>query len=137
MTVLSHGRSTARLRRLAAAVAAVLCLGVAAGAEPKYVAPGPGGRLAYEPDARGNRVADFSHCGYGGGGVAIPDVPVRVVVHPARGDNGPRIQAAIDYVAQLPADRQGIRGVVLLLAGRHEVAGCLRISTGGVVLRGQ
>src|SRR5262249_36499643 len=79
---------------------------------------------------------DFSHCGYGGGGIAIPDVPVRVVVA-AKGDNGPRIQTAIDYISQLPADKQGIRGAVLLLAGRHEIAGSLRITTSGVVLRGQ
>ena len=72
-----------------------------------------------------------------GGGVAIPDVPVKVVVSPAEGDNGPRIQAAIDLVARQPADARGIRGAVLLLAGRHEVGGSLRIATGGVVLRGQ
>src|SRR5262245_20813304 len=80
---------------------------------------------------------DFSHCGYGGGGVAIPHAPVSLVVAPGKGDNGPRIQAALDSVARLPADAQGVRGAVLLLAGRHEVAGCLRITAGGVVLRGQ
>jgi hypothetical protein len=80
---------------------------------------------------------DFSHSGYGGGGVLIPDVPVRVVVAPGKGDNGPRIQAAIDYVSRLPANEHGLRGAVLLLAGRHEIAGGLRIGTGGVVLRGQ
>ena len=32
----------------------------------------------------------------------IPDVPVRVTVAPADGDDGPRIQAAIDQVAGLP-----------------------------------
>jgi hypothetical protein len=96
-----------------------------------------GGKLAYEADARGNRIPDFSHCGYQGGGGAIPEVPVRVVVGPAQGDNGARIQAAIDHVSQLPADAQGFRGAVLLLAGRHEIAGRLRIATSGVVLRGQ
>jgi hypothetical protein len=106
-------------------------------AAARFVAQGKDGKLVYETDRRGDRVPDFSFCGYGGGGVAIPDVPVRVVVAPARGDNGPRIQAAIDHVSCLPPDRQGIRGAVLLLAGRHEVAGCLRITTSGVVLRGQ
>jgi hypothetical protein len=103
----------------------------------RFIAPDESGRLVYEQDDRGNRIPDFSHCGYMGGGVAIPDVPVRVVVAPADGDDGPRIQAAIDHVAALPADSRGIRGAVLLLAGRHEVAGGLRIATGGVVLRGQ
>jgi hypothetical protein len=98
---------------------------------------GADGKLVYPADQRGDRVPDFSHCGYMGGGVAIPDAPVRVVVAPARGDNGPTIQAAIDQVARLRADERGIRGAVLLLAGRHEVAGGLHISTGGVVLRGQ
>jgi hypothetical protein len=101
------------------------------------VSPGTDGKLIYQTDKRGDRIPDFSHCGYAGGGVAIPDVPIRVAVAAARGDNGARIQAAIDHVSQLPADRQGIRGAVLLLAGRHEVAGRLRITTGGVVLRGQ
>jgi hypothetical protein len=98
---------------------------------------GKDGKLAYETGKRGDRLPDFSHCGYGGGGVAIPDVPERVAVAPARGDSTRRIQAAIDYASRHPADKQGIRGAVLLLAGRHEVAGCLRITTGGVVLRGQ
>ncbi len=103
----------------------------------RFVYPDTTGRLVYDSDERGNRIVDFSHCGYRGGGVAIPDVPVRVVVGPARGDNGPRIQASIDYVASLPADRDGIRGAVLLLRGRHQVAGQLRVTTAGVVLRGQ
>ncbi|HEY1377214.1 MAG TPA: hypothetical protein VGF55_10495, partial [Gemmataceae bacterium] len=111
--------------------------GLARAAEPRYVAPGPEGRLAYEPDARGNRIPDFSHCGYMGGGVAIPDVPVRVRVPAAPGDAGRRIQTAIDYVSRLPADASGVRGAVLVEAGRHEVAGRLRITAGGVILRGQ
>ncbi|HEY7428620.1 MAG TPA: DUF6298 domain-containing protein [Gemmataceae bacterium] len=98
---------------------------------------GENGKLVYDRDERGNRIPDFSHCGYAGGGAAIPDVPVRVVVPPGRGDNGPRIQAAIDYVSGLPADANGLRGAVLLLAGRHEVVGGLRLTAGGVVLRGQ
>jgi Family of unknown function (DUF6298) len=103
----------------------------------RFVYAGADGKLVYSADERGNRVPDFSACGYGGGGVAIPDAPVRVVIPPAGGDSGPYIQAAIDYVSALPADDQGIRGAVLLLAGRHEVAGGLRLTAGGVVLRGQ
>jgi hypothetical protein len=141
MTFLSQVCSPARSHRPSAAAAAVCCLVVmiasAAGAEPRYVAPGTDGRLIYDVDARGNRVPDFSHCGYAGGGVAIPDVPVCVRVPAAAGDAGPRIQAALDYVAGLPADEHGYRGAVLVQAGRHEIAGCLRITAGGVVLRGQ
>src|SRR3954470_10711003 len=113
---------------------------VGIGADPKvprYAVWEQGGRLSYESDARGNRVPDFSGAGYMGGGVAIPDVPVVAVVAPAEGDSGPRIQAALDHVARRPADGRGIRGAVLLLKGRHGVAGSLEIKTGGVVLRGQ
>jgi hypothetical protein len=53
------------------------------------------------------------------------------------GDNGLRIRAALDYVAGLKPDENGFRGAVLLLGGRHEVAGALRLATSGVVLRGQ
>jgi hypothetical protein len=103
----------------------------------RFVFAGKDGKLVYDIDARGNRMPDFSHCGYMGGGVAIPEATVRVVVPPSKEDNGPRIQTAIEMVSRLAADAHGIRGAVLLLAGRHEVAGKLRITTGGVVLRGQ
>src|SRR5437660_1061524 len=76
----------------------------AAPAPPQYLTVDRAGRLAYAADDRGDRIPDFSHAGYGGGGVAIPDVPARVVVRPAPGDAGARIQAAIDHVSALPAD---------------------------------
>jgi hypothetical protein len=85
-------------------VLGALC-GETAAADPaqRFVYPGKDGKLVYDRDARGNRVPDFSHAGYAGGGVAIPDVPVRVTVPPTKGENGPRIQAAVDHVAGLPA----------------------------------
>ncbi|HLZ53794.1 MAG TPA: DUF6298 domain-containing protein [Verrucomicrobiae bacterium] len=98
---------------------------------------GKDGRLLYHPDARGNRVPDFSNCGYTGGDQPIPDAPVQVVVAPVDGDETARIQKAIDYVASLPANADGIRGAVLLLRGRHEVFGSLQITNSGIVLRGQ
>src|SRR5262249_15122756 len=70
-------------------------------------------------------------------GVVLPDAPVRVVVGPISGDNTARIQAAVDYVSQLPADEHGLRGAVLLTSGRHLISGSLAIRAGGVVLRGQ
>jgi Family of unknown function (DUF6298) len=95
------------------------------------------GALAYRSDAEGNRIPDFSAAGYGGGGVPLPRAAVQVVVTPVAGDNGPRIQAALDYVASLPVARDGLRGAVLLARGRYEIAGQLRLTAGGVVLRGQ
>lgn len=87
-------------------------------------------------DARGDRIVDFSFCGYRASEVEIPDVPVRVVVRPGEGDDGIRIQAALDHVARLPSDTNGRRGAVLLTAGSFEVAGQLRLEVSGVVLRG-
>jgi hypothetical protein len=84
-----------------------------------------------------DRVPDFSHAGFGGGGVFIPLVPTKVVVEPTAGDEGARIQAAIDYVSGLAPDAHGIRGAVFLAKGRHQVSGQLAIRAGGVVLRGE
>ncbi len=87
-----------------------------------------------------NMLPDFSHAGYGGGGVALPSyasVAVQQTLSPQAGDNRAAIQAAIDAVAALPADGRGIRGAVLLLAGEYQVSGPIEITTGGVVLRGE
>jgi hypothetical protein len=102
----------------------------------KWVYPDAKGRLQYSADARGNRVMDFSHAGYNGGGVPIPDVPVARAVNPIAGDNTAQIQAAIDEVSKLTPDANGFRGAVLLERGSYEVAGSVRIAASGVVLRG-
>src|SRR5262245_30180391 len=124
---------------LFAAACGVLFPGTARAADPaqRFVYPGPDGRLVYEADPRGNRVPDFSACGYADGAIPIPDVPVRVTVPVSPGDATARIQAAIDHVSARPPDAGGVRGAVLLLLGRHEVAGQLHIRESGVVLRGQ
>ncbi len=109
----------------------------APGKAPPAISLGPDGHLAYAMDSQGNRIPDFSHCGYAGGDRPIPDAPVRVVVAAGQGDSTERIQKAIDYVASLPADTNGLRGAVLLLEGRHEVSGSLRLASSGIVLRGQ
>ena len=101
------------------------------------ISTGADGRLVYNADEHGNRVPDFSNCGYAGGDRALPDAPIRVVVAPLGGDNTARIQKAIDYVAGLPPDSNGVRGAVLLLKGRHEISGGLLVNASGVVLRGQ
>ena len=51
-------------------------------AHSKLVVPVPDGRLRYTPDAQGNTIPDFSHCGYMGGGVAIPQVETKLTLHP-------------------------------------------------------
>jgi hypothetical protein len=99
------------------------------------VSQGKDGKLSYVADDRGNRVPDFSYCGYMGG-TSIPDVGVVVVVSPVDGDNTARIQSAIDYVGSRTVNVGGFRGAVLLEPGRFEVNGGLRIGKSGVVLRG-
>ena len=95
------------------------------------------GHLFYAEDQLGNRIPDFSHCGYAGADRDIPDVPVRIVVQPAnRGDDGPRIQAALDQVARLPVGQNGFRGAVRLAPGTYKIAGQLVIRASGVVLQG-
>jgi hypothetical protein len=103
----------------------------------KLVYPGPDGKLAYTPDDRGNTIPDFSHAGYKGGGVKLPDVPVRETVAPGKGNDSERIQAAIDRVSARTPDKDGFRGAVLLKRGRYTLEKPLRIAAGGVVLRGE
>jgi hypothetical protein len=95
-----------------------------------------GKRLRYTADTRGNRIMDFSHAGYKGGGVALPNVRVARTLKPIVGDNTNQIQAAIDAVAASPLGADGFRGVVLLEAGVYDVDGPLAIKATGVVLRG-
>jgi hypothetical protein len=101
------------------------------------VYPGKDGKLVYVADERGNRIPDFSHAGYSGGGAPLPQAPVKATVAPGEGDDGARIQAAIDAVSKLPLDKRGLRGAVLLKKGRYEIAGALRIAASGVVVRGE
>src|ERR1043165_7956653 len=96
-----------------------------------------GGKLIFERDAQDNTIPDFSNCGYRGGGVDLPDVPVKETLQPSDGDAGARIQAALDKVAALPLDGNGFRGAVLLKKGEYKIAGTLQINASGVVLRGE
>ena len=101
------------------------------------VYPGADGKLTYVPDEQGNVIHDASHAGYGGGGVAIPTIPIKETIWPVAGDNTANVQAAIDKVAALPLDRNGFRGTVLLRAGYYRLATPLTINASGIVLRGE
>lgn len=104
--------------------------------EPPPVSIGKDGKLAYLSFGQGDRVPDYSHAGYRGGGVSIPFAVAKIRVAPVEGDDGARIQAAIDYAGALPLDVEGLRGAVELEPGRYEIAGQLKITASGVVLRG-
>jgi hypothetical protein len=101
------------------------------------VYPGADGKLVYVPDEQGNVIHDASHAGFGGGGVAIPTVPVKETIWPVAGDNTANIQGAIDKVAGMPLDRNGFRGTVLLRAGYYRMATPVTITASGIVLRGE
>src|SRR6186997_2641713 len=62
---------------------------------------GADGKLAYKTTPAGDRIMDFSYAGYRGGGVALPDVPVKRTVKASGGDDTKMIQAAIDDVSTL------------------------------------
>jgi hypothetical protein len=101
-----------------------------------WVYPDATGTLTYKPlDAQGDTIMDFSSAGYMGGGVALPTVPVQKTIGPSNGDDTAAIQAAIDAVSALPL-QGGVRGAVLLKAGKYTLAGALHINASGVVLRG-
>jgi hypothetical protein len=88
------------------------------------------------PDSLGNRIPDFSYCGYQASNVPIPQVPIQIVVPPVTGDAMLVIQKAIDEVAKIPLQKDGFRGAVLLQAGDYKVSGSIRIAVSGIVLRG-
>jgi hypothetical protein len=95
------------------------------------------GRLTYPADEAGNRIPDYSHAGYKGGGVPLPNgIPVRANVSPIYGDDTASIQAAIDQVGSLDPQPDGYRGTVLLSPGVYDIDGTLLLNKCGVVLAG-
>ena len=108
------------------------------GPHSELVVPGPDGALQYVPDERGDIIVDFSHCGYKGGGVPIPDVPAVMTLEPSgANDETTRIQSAIEEISARELGADGFRGALLLKRGTWRLGGQLRISASGVVLRGE
>lgn len=109
----------------------------AAAATSTWVWRGDDGRLAYRAQADGDRIANFSMVGYGAGWVDLPAAPLTTVtVSATAGDATARIQAAISTVAALPLQPSGYRGTVQLGPGDYEIAGQVKITASGIVLRG-
>ena len=92
--------------------------------------------LVYESSERGDRVPDFSHCGYRAAEASPPVVPVRLTLVPSGGDDTRLIQGAIDFLATLPIDATGWRGAVQLSADEFHVSGTLKLRGSHIVLRG-
>ena len=121
---------------IAKPIIAVLLTVTVAHGQVSFEKQGDERRLEYQKDEQGNRIPDFSHCGYRGADTGIPQVRSAMVVRPSGQDDTQRIQTAIDFVSQLPTDKDGSRGAVLLSRGEFKVSGQLRIHTSGVVVRG-
>lgn len=100
-----------------------------------WVYPGPDGKLVYKTTPAGDRIMDFSHAGYKGGGVPLPTVPVKQTVQPTGGDDTAAIQSAVDAVSDMPL-QDGFRGAVLLAPGTFTISRTIAITASGVVLRG-
>jgi hypothetical protein len=91
------------LKQLLTIVAALSCAAtLAAQGKSQWVSVGSDGRLRYGTDARGNRIMDFSHAGYKGGGVSLPDVRTARTLTPMTGDNAPQIQRTSGSVYVAP-----------------------------------
>jgi len=104
----------------------------------RLVHPDKDGKLVYTPDERGNVIPDFSHCGYRGGGLVIPNVSVVITVEPqADGDDTERLQAKIDDLSVREIDSNGFRGALLLKKGDYRVNKTLEVRASGIVLRGE
>lgn len=102
-----------------------------------WVSVGADGLLKYRADALGNRIPDFSMVGYGTGNRPLPEVPVRLTLEPAGGDQTKRIQGALDALAKMPPAPGGFRGALLLRRGEYPVSGTIFIRASGIVLRGE
>ena len=93
-------------------------------------------RPVYHADADGYVLPDFSHAGYKGGDDTWPQMPVVRTISPITGDNTTHVQAAIDAVGAMPLI-DGVRGALLLSAGRYQINGTIHVPYDGVVIRGE
>jgi hypothetical protein len=95
------------------------------------------GKLIYTPDSKGDIIPDFSKVGYHKG-ANLPEVEVvKTITAPLAGDMDVQIQNAIDDLAQLPLNANGFRGAILLKKGTYRISGTIKISAGGIVLKGE
>jgi len=99
--------------------------------------PDTNGKLVYVPDEYGNIIPDFSHAGYMGGGVRLPEVPVKITLTPEQGDDSIHIQRAVERLSMMPLDDKGFRGTLLLKSGIYDLYSPITVYASGVVIRGE
>ncbi|NQX31021.1 hypothetical protein HQN85_04765 [Pedobacter boryungensis] len=106
--------------------------------ESKYIKVNADGSLKYIPDAKGNVIPDFSRVGYHQGDKNIVNVAVVKTINAnENGDSEQLLQSAIDEVAQLPINKDGFRGAILLKKGVYKIPGTIHITKSGIILRGE
>jgi hypothetical protein len=105
------------------------------GGKSEWVYLNSAGKLEYRLTEKGDRIMDFSYAGYMGGGVAVPDVPVKITVVPSGGDDTDIIQKAINDISAMPLTGN-FRGTVLLAPGVFNISRTITITESGIVLRG-
>jgi len=134
------------MKRLSAVTAAILAFTVI-WAQPLALTPAFSPLTASDTDItfntypNGDRIPDYSFCGYLAGEEGIPDLltrnDVKVLKISAReGDMTAFLQSLIDYASGLEAGTEGFRAVLLLDKGLFRLEGSLRINASGIVLRG-
>ena len=123
------------LRIIVALLALRACIACAADSSTPTVR-GENGSLVYEAAINGDRVPDFSYCGYKSGVEAPPIIATRCSLSPSGGDDTPLIQAAWDHLASLPPDESGWRGALQLNVGEFQVSGTIHLHGKRIVLRG-
>lgn len=106
--------------------------------ESKFIKQNKDGTLQYIPDEKGNTIPDFSRVGYYQGEKTIPTVAVVKTISAAKeGSSEAIIQSAIEDVAKRSADKDGFKGAILLKKGAYKIPGAIKITSGGIVLRGE
>ncbi len=98
------------------------------------------GKAVYTPyTEQGDIIPDFSFCGYKSGGVAIPDVPVKITLEAGdfTSDDSKRIQAAINELSKTEPDASGFRGAILLKKGKYNIQNTITLEDSGIVLKGE
>jgi hypothetical protein len=114
-----------------------ICCVSAAQWSSRFVQLNKDGTLSYIPDEKGNIIPDFSNVGYHHGKPNIPDVAVMRTITASDTNSQAIIQSAIDEVSAMPVNNDGFRGAILLKKGIYKIAGTIRITASGIVLRGE
>lgn len=99
--------------------------------------------LKYTVNSLGDRIPDFSYCGYEASQQPIPIVDPQIVLMPSGADDTRRIQAALDSLASsvdrlLPSESDGQvwRGALVLAPGEYRISSTIYLWGAGLVLRG-